>query len=351
MFSPRIPLKALSILSRSLGTMLDSGVDIRKALKVAAKKSGHVRSRTALQHIVTSIGRGETIASAMEKADGAFPPLMIDMVHVGEESGALPEVLEGLANHYENLTKLRRQFIGAVIFPLLQFFAATFIIAFLIWLGGSIVNSLGDMVSFEVPEIFGMKMLGKEAAFYWLTTIYSLIAGLIVLYFVLKNSFAGQQLIDPFLMKIPLVGKCMRAFAISRFSWAFYLTQQTGMPITKSLDYSLRATSNGMFIAASSSMQRTIKEGTSFVETLEGSELFPADFIEVVTVAETSGTVPEELNRLSPQFESEARRRLNVLINGFSLLIWGAVAAMIITVVITVALAYVSLINDLSSEI
>ncbi|VAX42104.1 hypothetical protein MNBD_PLANCTO02-1318, partial [hydrothermal vent metagenome] len=256
MFSSRIPLKALSPLCRSLSTMLDAGVDLRKALKVSADKSGNPRSKMAMQQVATSIQQGETIATAMKETDGAFPSLLIDMVNVGEESGALPEVLMGLANHYENLTKLRRQFIGAIIFPLFQFFAATFITAFLIWLAGYICSTL----EFEIPSFLGMELLGATAAFTWLSTIYSMIAGAIFLYLVLKRSFSGQRLVDPLLMQIPFVGKCMRAFAVSRFSWAFYLTQQTGMPITKSLDDSLKATGNGAFTAASSMMQRQLKE-------------------------------------------------------------------------------------------
>ncbi len=344
MFSPQIPLKALSPLCRSLSTMLNAGVDINKALKISADKSKNSRGKTAMQQIAVSIRRGETIADSMIKAEGAFPALLIDMVHVGEQSGALPEVLDGLADHYENLTKLRRQFIGAIAFPLIQFFLATFIIAFLIWIAGYICG----LMEFEMPTFLGIDLLGTSAAYTWLISIYSLIAGAIVSYIVLKRTFFGQKLIDPLLMQIPFVGKCMRAFAISRFAWAFYLTQQTGMPITDSLDYSLKATSNGAFIAASSTMQRQLKSGMGLSETLEDSQLFPADFIEMVHVAETSGTVPEALHRLSPQFEDEARRRLSALTAAFSFFIWAIVATLIIGVVITVVMAYANMLSNLT---
>jgi len=344
-FSPRIPLKALSPLCRSLSTMLDAGVDIRRALKVSADKSGNAHSKNAMQQISTSIRRGETIASAMKQLDGTFPPMLIDMIHVGEESGALPEVLNGLANHYENLIKIRREFIGAIAFPLIQFFAATFIIAFLLWLAGYICT----MLDFDSPSFLGFELIGKTAAYTWLGTIYGLITGGILLYLILQRTFAGQRMIDPLLMQIPFVGKCMQAFALARFSWAFYLTQQTGMPITNSLDYSLKATSNGAFISASPMMQRQLKQGSSFVDMLQSSELFPEDFIETVAVAETSGTVPEQLHRISPQLEAEARRRLSALTAAFSFLIWATVATLIVVVIISVVLAYIRLLNSFMS--
>ena len=99
----------------------------------------------------------------------------------------------------------------------------------------------------------------------------------------------------------------MRSFAIARFSWAFALTQQTGMGIGPCLDASFKATGNGAFAGASSRVQEMVLSGEELGTALADSGLFPDEYLQIVQVAETSGSVPETLARLSPQFEDQAR--------------------------------------------
>ena len=143
----------------------------------------------------------------------------------------------------------------------------------------------------------------------------------------------------------------MRAFGIARFSWAFALTQQTGMPIARSLELSFRATNNGAFVGASPRVCEDVLEGEELSTALAHSRLFPEEFISMVAVAETSGTVPEALERLSPQFQDQARRSLSALAVALGWLIWLVVAVFIIVIVFAVVLSYVGAINRAANGI
>jgi type IV pilus assembly protein PilC len=80
------------------------------------------------------------------------------------------------------------------------------------------------------------------------------------------------------------------------------------------------------------------------------SGLFPADYVQMVDVAEHSGTVPEMLDRLSPQFEDQARRALNGLTAALGWGVWVLVAMFIIFLVFNIMLRYIGTITDLSRE-
>jgi type IV pilus assembly protein PilC len=160
------------------------------------------------------------------------------------------------------------------------------------------------------------------------------------------SSPAGQKALFTFLMRVPVVGTCLESFAVARFSWAFHLTQDAGMPIDESIRQSLRATSNGAFISAADRMVDDIENGDSLTEAIAQSELFSEDFVQMVQVGETTGTVPETLHRLSPQFEEQARRSLRTLSTAAGWTVWGAVAALIIFLIFRIALWYVGMIND-----
>ena len=340
LFSNRVSQKDLAILSRSLGTSLHSGIDVVRAFELsAAKTSG--RLHQALGDVLGDLQSGSDVSTSIETHGSFFPALFTDMVNIGEQTGALPEVFRALATHYENNLRLRKEFLSQIMTPVIQLTASVFIIAGLIYLLGWIGTMQGTTI-----DVLGWGLVGGPGALKWLGGWAIGIVSLFIGYRLLATSLEGKKLVHRLLMSVPVVGGCMQSFAIARFSWAFHLTQQAGMPIDDSLDASLRATSNGAFIGATPRVVGDIMQGSSLTEALEATRLFPIEFNQIVLVAETSGTVPEALDRLSPQFEDDARRSLQALAAMFGWLVWALVASFIIFVIFSIAFWYIGMIND-----
>lgn len=337
-----IPLKTLSIVCKSLATMLHAGVPLLKALETLSRKTGDARCRRNLKEIRQSVQQGHEISTAMRALGSYFPELTIDMVHVGEESGSLPEVLDGLADHYENNLRLRRTFLTMITWPVIQLFAAILVVGLLIWILGAIGESRGKG---QAVDMLGWGLLGAEGAMTWFEMSFGTIFGLFVGYYVLAHTFRAQRFLDRMLLAIPVVGGCMQSFAIARFSWAFALTQETGMPIDRSLEASFQATGNGAFAAAAPDVRGHVMAGTELSLALADSRLFPEEYLQMVEVAEASGTVPETLQRLSPQFEDQARRSLAALASTVGWLVWLVVAVFIIYIIFSIVTQYIGMIN------
>jgi type IV pilus assembly protein PilC len=340
-FNSRASLKSLMTVCQSLSTMLDSGVDVKKAFELAGRKIPDLRMRKVMQSLELDVREGSEIATAMEQYADYLPRLLIDMVAVGETTGALPEVLRSLAAHYESRLRLRRDFIRAIAWPAFQFFAAVFVIALLIYIMGWIAETRGGGI-----DVLGFGLIGARGALVWLGSVFGTLLVVYVVYQILNRSLGGKQLFDESILKIPVVGTCARAFAIARFSWGFSLTQGAGMPIKPSLEASLRATSNGAFIAATPAVWNAVREGEFLADALAATRLFPEDYIHMVQVAEDSGTVPEALARMSPQFEDQARRSLSMLASTLGWGVWAVVAMFIIFFIFRLAGVYVGAIED-----
>ncbi len=86
--------------SRTLSTLLASGVSILEALDITARTAGNRIIQDALQEARTSIGGGDTITAPLEKAE-VFPPMVMQMVNVGEQTGELDNMLGKIAEYYE----------------------------------------------------------------------------------------------------------------------------------------------------------------------------------------------------------------------------------------------------------
>jgi type IV pilus assembly protein PilC len=101
LLGPVISKVAIARFTRTLGTLISSGVPILQALTIVKETSGNVIVGEAVALVHESVKEGETITAPLE-ASRVFPPMVISMVDVGEQTGALPEMLMKIADNYED---------------------------------------------------------------------------------------------------------------------------------------------------------------------------------------------------------------------------------------------------------
>jgi len=91
---------AISKFSRTLATLIKSGVSILSALEIVTKTSGNARIEKMIVELMAAVKRGESIAGPLEKG-GVFPPMVIRMIAIGEETGELEAMLTKIADFYD----------------------------------------------------------------------------------------------------------------------------------------------------------------------------------------------------------------------------------------------------------
>lgn len=99
-FGSVISKVAISRFTRTLGTLVSSGVPILQSLNIVRETSSNIMFAEAVQSIHDSVKEGESITAPLE-ASKIFPPMVVSMVDVGEQTGALPEMLMKVADNYE----------------------------------------------------------------------------------------------------------------------------------------------------------------------------------------------------------------------------------------------------------
>jgi type IV pilus assembly protein PilC len=139
-FGDLLKKTAVARFTRTLGTMISSGVPILDALEIVAKTSGNVIIEEILYEVRASIAEGQTIAEPLSEND-IFPGMVIQMIAVGEATGALDTMLEKIADFYDEEVDAAVAALTSMLEPLLMLF-----------LGGSI----GGLVIAMYLPIFGM---------------------------------------------------------------------------------------------------------------------------------------------------------------------------------------------------
>jgi len=104
--------------TRTLGELMDSGVPVLQALTIVGDTSGNTVVETAVHEVHDAVKEGENIAPTMEST-GIFPPVVISMVEVGEETGELPSMLKRIADNYDDEVDNAVAGLTSIIEPLL----------------------------------------------------------------------------------------------------------------------------------------------------------------------------------------------------------------------------------------
>ncbi len=99
-FGNLIRKTAVARFTRTLGTLLSSGVSILEALEITAKTAGNMVIQNAVRRSMLSIAEGETITQPL-KESGVFPPMVVQMISVGEKTGGLDDMLAKIADFYD----------------------------------------------------------------------------------------------------------------------------------------------------------------------------------------------------------------------------------------------------------
>jgi len=340
--NPQLSWPALAAFSRSMARMMEAGVEVRKSLQTSSKQSADRRLTGAIEKVIQSVAGGRTLAEAFRREGLLFPPLFLDLVHVGEQTGSVPEVFAALSKYYESRIRQVKEFRAAIAWPVIQLVAAICIIGLLVFILGML--PVGE--SGQPFDVIGLGLYGATGAITWFLFWLFMAAAGFVVWKLASNNTAWQMALHPLLLSLPVLGPCMRSFAISRFSWCFALTQQAGMSIKPSLECSLKATANGAFIVAQPLIWQELADGETFVDALTASKLFPGDYLQFVATAEETGTVPEQLDRMSHLFEEEAQRSMNRLTSIFSGAVWAGVAMIVVFFIFRIAMIYVGMLND-----
>lgn len=335
LFSQQLSLPSLIELCRTLRHYLSAGLTLRDVFRQQARK-GPPAVRPVAERISEGLEKGGDLEDALKREPGVFPPLFVSLTTIGEETGMLPEVCRELERYYTLQQRLRQQFLSQIAWPILQLVAAIFVIAGLILILG-ILSPDFDPVGIGTGPVSALAFLGGSFG--------SL--GLIFLLYVLGKRVLREGIVDALLLRVPVVGPCIQALAITRFCLGLRLTLETGMSIKKAIRLSMTATGNSAFTATTEDIQDTVGAGGELSDALGATGLFPEEFPQIIAVGEESGRLTEVLEQQAGHYQEASERRLSRLAQVAAWLVWLFVAALLIFLIFRIfTKAYLEPLNE-----
>ena len=340
--SRQLPARLQADLLGRLAITLRAGIDLRKAWASEVKRMP-ARWKSHLSLGTRSLDDGEMLSDALSHT-GLFPPLVVGMVAVGDQTGKDVETLKELSrviNHrIETTSRLR----SSLILPAVQFVLALAVVGLLILISGMIELDRGkalDFIGLGLVGMSGLKMYG--------VLLFSLFVVLIFVFRFVLIGWRSHGLIRGFITRLPLIGPAARDGEAAAWSQAASLAAGAGLDAGRLVSLG-GSVAPGLAIDPHWVNERLVS-GNTLAEALHAAHRFPPELIEGLAVGEESGTVSEVLGRLSDQFADNSRKGFEAAAKAAGGGVWLFVAGLVILVIFRVFSVYVGMIQDAASKI
>ena len=287
-------MKSLAALCHRLATALVAGVDRGPSRHARPSTPGAAPPGNTWPPSAGRSARGKAWPRHFSATGDFFPPLVREMVDVGEQTGHLGEIFGRLAEHYQAQVQLRRTFLSAISWPIFELVAALAVIGALIWVMGVIGQITGTTI-----DMLGLGLVGNHGLAVYLAVVGG--AGLL-LAAAIRAASRGALWIGPVqraVLCVPVLGPALQTTALARLAWSLHLTMNAGMEVRRSLRLSLRSTHNARYTDAIERIEAGISRGQSIYETFCDAGCFPPAFLDALHTGEHSGRLVESMALLS----------------------------------------------------
>lgn len=312
----RVKAKHVLAFVRQLGNLLSAGVPLARALQILARETSHPGARAQCEAVRAMVVDGTALADAMGRFPASFPPIYVAMVRAGETGGFLDVVLKQIADFMSRERELKSKVGTALIYPTVLAVIASGVVAFLLTWFIPRFSTIFDEFGQSLPLL--TKVI-QAASFALLNYGLFVLVGLIVLSLVIKkllNSEAGRRRRDELILRCPGVGSAAARFSLVRFCRMLGTLAGAGVPLIASLKVARAAIGNQTLTDAVDRAIVNVQEGAPLARSLaECPHLFPSSVVEMISVAEESGRISEELVRMAGEFEEDLDRQLRVLVS------------------------------------
>ncbi len=327
----------ITIFSRQLATMIESGIPLVQSFDIVAKGQSNTRLKGLIENIKCDVETGLTLSEALKKHPAFFNELFCNLVEAGEKSGSLDIMLDKIATYKEKIETIKKKIKKALTYPM-----AVLVVAFIVTTG---------LLIFVVPQFealfkgFGADLpamtqavvsMSKFFQSYWYLIFGALGGGIYAFIYAEKHSPQFAQNVDRTLLKTPVIGPIIEKAAIARFSRTLSITFAAGLPLVEALKSVAGATGNIIFSKATDNIREEVSTGQQMNKAMENTQLFPNMVIQMVAIGEESGALEKMLSKVADFYEEDVDNAVDslssllepVIMSVLGVLVGGLVVAM-----------------------
>ena len=339
----RLPPEQVSLATRQLATLAQSGIPLDQALAAVAEQADDTRAARIIGALRTHIGTGEALPIAMARFPRTFSPLYRGLVAAGSETGRLPDVLTRLADYLEARAVLRQKFTTALIYPaLVTAIALAVIVVLLTYVVPQVVavyQQSRQTLPWLTQALIATSVFFRATGWFWI----ALVVAAVVAFALADRRPAFRARWHAWALRLPGIGPLLRSLDTARFASTLAILVGSGAPLLRSVDAAGDVVKMMPLARAATAASGLVREGVSLSRALKEQKVFPPVLIHLVANGEHSGALAPMLERAAGELEREAERRLAWVTALIQPVLIVAMGAIVLVLVLAVMLPIVSM--------
>jgi type IV pilus assembly protein PilC len=294
----------LEQLARAGVSLIESLIDLRDTIE-------NPRFREVIAGMVESIEGGKTLSQALAEHPQTFDEVMVSLIQAGEETGALPQVLNNLLESLKWQDELAAHTKKLIMYPA---FLGTVVVAITLFMMIYLVPKMAGFIrnmGQEMPT--QTKILIATSDFfvgYWYVVlgVPILLVGLLV--FLLKTSPAARYRFDDVKLRLPYLGEILRKIILSRFASVFAMMYSSGITILDSIKATEAVVGNLVIREGLEKVGALIAQGENVTLAFQNAGMFPPLVLRMLRVGESTGALDTALTNVSYFYNRDVRESI-----------------------------------------
>jgi len=269
--------------------------------------------KSILEHIVTDLESGYTMAQSLSRHRSYIPDVMLGMVQAGEVTGNMEQVFLKLGEHFEKEKETQDKVRAVMRYPIIVFFVI--LIALLVMnvmvipVFAKIFSRFGSDLPFLTQVLLDTSNVINLYWEWFLTA-----AGIAyILWGRWLKTVSGRLTWDKYKLKIPVFGTIMHRGTLSRLCHSISMTFASGMPIMQGLNIAGSSTGNRYFAQKTEEMSKGLEEGFTLSVVAERSTVFHPLAMQMLAAGEMTGSVDETLSRVAYYYDRQVEQEIKAL--------------------------------------
>ena len=345
----KVKPRDLSVFCRQFVSITQAGVPMKEALQMLSEQTENKWLKCAISEVLLNVEKGNTLADSMRSQPDIFPPMLVNMVEAGEQSGSLEMAFSRMAVHFEKEAKLKATIKKATIYPIILVIAAIGVIAVMLLFVIPIFIDMFADLDIEMPALTMFVMNSSK----WMTShwyvLLAIIVGVVVAYKLIYKTTQGRLTIDRIKMKMPLFGKLTVKTACSQFARTMSTLLMSGISTIDALETTSKIVNNIHYTNAMLKAREEVMKGIPLSEPLEASGIFPPMVYHMTGIGEEAGNVEEMLEKMADYYDEEVEMTTQSVLAAMEPIIILFMALIIGTLVIAVIWPIASMYNGLDN--
>lgn len=294
----------IALFTRQMATMMKAGVPLVQSFDIVTDGLENQGLSELIAAIRNDVASGTSFANALRRHPKHFDNLYCNLVDSGEKAGALEQMLDRIAVYLEKTETLKKKVKKAMTYPIAVVAVAIVVTAILLVKVVPQFESLFQGFGADLPVFTQFIInISEWMQEWWFIVLIGIVGAIFLFKEAKKKSQKFSDLVDRYVLKLPIVGEILDKSAVAKFGRVLSTTFASGVPLVDALESVAGATGNAVYRDAVLKIKDDVSSGTQLQASMKTTGVFPVMAVQLTAIGEESGNLDEMLEKVADHYE------------------------------------------------